>query len=207
MAWTVEQIVTLFRDLTGRKNANQISDVNILIEINHYYQHLFPLEADIREFKGWYIFNTADGTGYQDLPESVLGVSYPAYVDDTEIVLWTNEQKFYEDYPHDYTTEGLPTDVLLLDRQLIMRPIPDDVYSARFRKTSSIPDALTSGDLDNSIYGPAIGYGAAIMFQMAKGEKEIAEEHGAGYQYHLRLCRKHNILQMPVGRRPRGGRF
>lgn len=207
MSWTVAQIISTFRDLTGRKSTNQISDANILIEANHYYQHVFPIESNVREFKGWYTFNTVDGTGYQDLPDSVIAITYPVYVDDDPVTLWTDEQRFYLEYPHDYTTEDVPSDVLLFDRRLILRPIPDAAYEVRLRKISSTPDALTSGEIDNSIYGPAIAYGTSIMFLMDKGEKDIAEEHAAGYKIHLGIVRKSNIIQQPVGKRPPGGRF
>lgn len=207
MAWTVEQVISKFRDLTGRKTTNQMSDAAILIEANHYYQYVFPVKADVYEFKGWYTFNTADGVGYQDIPDSIITVSFPVYVNNDPATLWTDVQRFYEEYPHDYATENVPTDILLIDRQLILRPIPDAVYEARLRKLSVIPDALTTGDLDNSIYGPVIAYGSAIMFLMDKGERDIAEEHAAGYAFHLGVVRESNLKQVPVGKRPRGGRF
>jgi len=207
MAWTVAQIISKFRDLTGRKSVNQISDADILIEINHFYQEVFPIEAGIPEFKGWYTFNTVASTGSQALPDTVLSVTFPAYVDDEEVTIWTDTQRFYEEYPHDYATENLPTDILLLDRTLILRPIPDDVYEARLRKTSSIPDALVTGEIDNPLWGRAIAYGSAITFLSDKGEKEIAGEHEPIYLYHLGLIRKGIILQAPTGKRPRSGRF
>jgi hypothetical protein len=207
MSWTVAQVVSTFRDLTGRKSSNQISDADILIRVNHYFQYIFPGEAQIREFMGWYTFNTVDGTGVQAIPDAVTELTYPAYVDDEEVTFWTDEARFYQEYPHDYTTEDTPSDILLIDRNLILRPIPDDEYEARLRKISSTPDALTTGDLDNSLWGPAIAFGSSIMFLMDKGEKEVAEEHGTGYQYHLSTIRNQVIRQQPIGRRPAGGRF
>jgi len=207
MAWTVANVVSLFRDLTGRKSSNQISDTNILAKINHYFQYIFPGEAGIPEFKGWYTFNTVDGTGSQAIPDTVTEVSYPAYVDDKEVTFWTDEARFYEEYPHDYTTEKKPTDILLIDRILILRPIPDDAYEARLRKRSSTPDALVSGDLDNPLWGPALGFGSSIMFLMEKGEKDIADEITPGYKFHMASIRDQTIRQQPVGRRPAGGRF
>lgn len=207
MSWTVAQIISKFRDLTGRKSTNQISDADILIEVNHYYQYVFPVESKIKEFKGWYTFNTVDGTGYQDLPDSILSITYPTYVDNDPAIFWTDIERFYEEYPHDYVTEDVPTNILLFDRRLILRPIPDAIYEARLRKTSSIPDALVTGDIDNSIYGPAIAYGSSILFLADKGEKDIAEEHSSVYQYHLGVVRRSNHMQVPVGKRPAGGRF
>ena len=207
MSWSVEQIISTFRDLTGRKSTNQIPDADILAAVNHYYQYVFPLEINITEFKGWYTFNTADGIGFQDLPETVLSVAPPVYSNDDAATLWTDEERFYAEYPHDYTTEDIPTDILLFDRTLILRPIPDDIYEVRLRQTSSIPDALTSGALDNSLFGPAIAYGTSVMFLADKGEKDIADEHADVYQYHLGLVRTYIIRQNPPGKRPRGGRF
>jgi len=207
MSWTVAQITTLFRDLTGRKSTDQISDANILIEINHYYQHVFPLEANITEFKGWYTFDTVDGTGYQDLPDTVISVGSPAYCNDDEVNLWSDEKRFYEEYTHDYDTENVPTDILLFDRRLILRPIPDDAYEVRLRQRSSIPDALVTGDIDNAIYGLAIGYGSAIMYLKNQGEKDIAEEHADIYAEHIGNVRMFVLRQNLIGKRPPGGRF
>ena len=207
MSWTVEQVISKFRDLTGRKSSNQISDANILIEINHYFQHVFPDEVNIHEFSGWYQFNTVDGTGFQAIPDDYIRVVPPAYVDNKEATFWTDVQRFYENYPHDYTTEDVPIDILLEDRTLILRPIPDAVYAAKIRMLSSIPSALTTGALDNPKWGPTIAFGTSIQFLMDKGEKDVAEELGAGYAYHLGTINRQVILQRPVGMRPPGGRF
>jgi hypothetical protein len=207
MAWTVEQLITKFRELTGRPSASQISDANILIEINHYYQYIFPVEAGIPEFKGWYTFNSSDGTGYQDLPETVTEISPPAYVDNDEVGFWIDEKRFYEEYPHDYTTESIPTDILLIDRRLILRPIPDDTYEVRLRKKSSVPDALTSGNLDNSLWGPAIYYGTSIAYLSDQGEDSEADTLKPEYFYHLSTINRQRIRQQPTGKRPIGGRF
>ena len=207
MSWTVEQIIDLFRGLTGRKSSNQISDADILIKINQYYQHIFPLETGIPEFKGWYTFNTVASTGTQSLPTTVLSVTPPVYSNDEPATFWIDEERFYSEYPHDYDTEDVPVDILLFDRSLILRPIPDDVYEIRLRKTSSVPDALTTGALDQPLWGPAIGYGSAIMFLGDKGEKDIAEEHAEFFQFHLKTIRTYIVRQNPPGKRPRGGRF
>lgn len=207
MAWTVTQLISKFRELTGRPSASQITDEDILIELNHYYQYVFPIEAGIPEFKGWYTFNTVDGTGYQDIDDAVTEISPPAYVDDDEVDFWTDEKRFYEEYPHDYTTEDVPVDILLFDRQLILRPIPDDEYEVRLRKKSSTPDALTSGNLDNSTWGPAIFYGASIMYLTDKGDKSEADALTPAYNYHISLINKQRINQSPNGRRPSGGNF
>lgn len=205
--WTVAQIESTFRDLTGRKSSNQISDADILVKLNQYYQHIFPLEAGIPEFKGWYTFNTVASTGSQAIPDTVLSVTPPVYSNDDPATFWTDEERFYEEYPHDYATENIPTDILLIDRDLILRPIPDDAYEIRLRKTSKVPDALTSGEIENSLWGPAIAYGSAIMFLSEKGESDIADEHVPLYQYHLSTIRTYIIKQYPPGKRPRGGRF
>lgn len=207
MSWTVAQIISTFRDLTGRKSTSQISDADILEKVNHYYQHIFPGEAQIPEFKGWYTFNTVHATGSQVIPEAVTEVMGPAYVDDDEATFWLDVKRFYEEYPHDYTTESTPSDILLEGRTLIIRPIPDAVYEVRLWKTSKIPDALTSGNLDNSLWGPVLAFGTSIMFLMDKGEKDIADEHATGYNFHMSAVRNQVIRQWGLGKRPTGGRF
>jgi hypothetical protein len=207
MSWTVAQIVSTFRELTGRHDSEQLSDADILIAVNHYYQYIFPEEANITEFKGWYTFNTVASTGSQAIPEATKGVNPPAYVDDEQVNFWTDIDRFYTEYPHDYTDEDVPSDILLFDRTLILRPIPDDAYEVRLRSTSSVPSALTTGTLDNSKWGPAIAYGSAIMFLCDQGEKDTADEHLSIYGMHMSVVRSEIIRNRPQGLRPRGGRF
>lgn len=207
MAWTVAQITSKFRDLTGRKSTNQISDANVLVEVNHYYQYIFPGEAQISEFMGWYTFNTVASTESQDIPETVTELSAPAYINDDDANFWTDVERFYQEYPHDYDTEGLPTDILLFDRTLRIRPIPDDAYEVRLRKKSSTPGALTTGNLYNSLWGPAIAYGTSIMYLLDQGDDGTAKELEAAYNFHMSAIRNQVIRQRPVGRRPQGGRF
>lgn len=207
MSWAVANVISKFRELTGRLSSNQISDADVLIEINRYFQYIFPGEAQISEFRGWYTFNTTASTGSQDIPDSVTEVGYPAYINDDEVTFWLDVQRFYEVYPHDYDTEDLPVDILLLDRSLIIRPIPDDTYEVRLRKKSSTPDALTSGNLDNSLWGPAIAYGTSIMFLEDRGDNGTADELKEVYKFHRATVRDQFIRQQGTGRRPPGGRF
>ena len=207
MSWTVAQLQAKFRELTGRPSASQITDDDILIEINHYYQYIFPVETQISEFKGWYTFNTIDGTGYQDLPDTVTEVGSPAYVNNDGVNLWLDEKSFYEEYPHDYVTENIPTDILMFDRQLILRPIPDAVYPVRIRMKSSVPTALTTGDLDNSLWGYTIVYGSSIAYLSDEGDNTLAGELKPEYKYHLSTVTRQKIRQSPANKRPMGGNF
>jgi hypothetical protein len=205
--WTVDQLISKFRDLTGRPDSGQITDTVILAEINHYYQYIFPIDAQVSEFKGWLIFDTAVSTGEYEIDDSVTQIESPIYINDDQVSLWTDIERFYRQYPQDYDTEGIPVDVLLLDRSLILRPIPDAVYSVKARKTSSTPDALVSGAIDNSLWGYVIAYGAAIIYLMSVGEHELVAELEPGFIYHRNTVRKQIIRQQPIGRRPAGGRY
>ena len=217
MAWTVEKMITVFRDLTGRKSTGQISNTDVIDYLNRYYRYVYPLEVITPELKGWYTFNTVASTGSEDINDDVLDIKDPVYVNDDRASLWTDEDRFYAEYPLDYTTEDVPTDILLFDRTLILRPIPDDVYEVRLRCHIMLDEI--SGDFpfvfpftfDDSPYlglwVPAVAYVTAIMYLQQKGEGDIAAEFIPMYEYYIGLLEKYNIRQAPIGKRPAGGRF
>lgn len=212
--WTVAKILTTWRNLTGRKSTNQISDSGILDYLNMYWQYILPVETITPELKGWYTFNTTASTGSKDINDQLFSIMNPVYVNDVEVTLWTDEKRFYEEYPLDYDTEDVPTDLLLFDRSIIMRPIPDDSYEVRLR-AQKLVSAITASDLpftfDESPYiglwAPAVAYGGAVIYLSEKGESELVAELSPIYQYFIDLLRQYAIKQQPVGRRPPGGRF
>ena len=212
MAWTVAQVISEFRDLTGRKSTGQLSDAAIVIRANQYWQDVFPYDVkfQVPELELWHTFNTVDGDGDYNLStdgSNIIRVGGPAYVDDNPADLWTDVERFHDEYPHDYETEDRPTDILLFGRVLYLRPIPDDIYEVRIRKTSR-PTAWVSTDtITPEPAGPCIAYGSAVMYLSSQGERDIAEEHVSMYNHFLGAMRSYIIKQIPVGRRPRGGRF
>lgn len=225
--WTVANIITEFRDLTGRKSTNQISDSAVLEYVNRYYQYTMPvnLKFKIPELKGWLEFTTADGEGTFNLSSApsgalpfvlpltfgieygVINVSAPLHINDEPANLWLDEDRFYSEYPPDYDTEGVPTDVLFFGRALLLRPIPDDEYPVRMQAEYA-PNALTlTGSPMHPIFAPVAAYGSAIMFLDAKGESDIAQERVPMFQHYLGVAQSYIIRQLASKRRPKGGRF
>jgi hypothetical protein len=214
MGWTMTKLISTFRDLTGRKSTSQISDVDIIDYLNRYYRYVYPLEVVTPELKGWYTFDTVASTGSQDINDEVLDIKNPIYIDNDRATLWTDEDRFYQEYPLDYDTEAKPTDILLFDRTLIIRPIPDDAYEVRLRCHLMLDEI--SGDFpfvfpfsfDDSPYlglwCPAVAYGSAILFLNQKGESDIGQELVPTYKYFLNLLERYEIRQYIPGRRPKG---
>ena len=212
MSWTVAQVISEFRNLTGRKSTSQISDTNVITRLNQYYQDMFPYDVkfSVPELELWHTFDTTASDGDYNLSTdgpNIVRVGPPAYVNDEPVNFWTDVERFHSEYPFDYDTEDVPTDILLFGRVLYLRPVPDDAYEVRLRKTSR-PDAWTSTDtITPEPVGPCMAYGAAIMYLSAQGERDIAEEHVAMYNHYLGVMRSYIIKQFPKGRRPRSGRF
>jgi hypothetical protein len=228
MSWTPTELVSVFRDLTGRKSYNQISGTDILSKINQYYQHVFPLEAGfaIPELKTWLTFDTVASTGEYDIATAgdvtfpitfplptfisydTLCIQPPFYINNVQATFYTDSEKFYSEYPLDYDTEGVPVDVLRRGNSLVLRPIPDDAYECRVIR-EVLPEALSPSDEYpvNPIFAPMIVYGSAIMFLSSKGEQDDAEEHVPMYKHYVGLVQAYVIKNKPIGSRSRGGRF
>jgi hypothetical protein len=211
MTWSIAQVISDFRKHTGKPDTSHISDENILIELNHFYQYIFVNEPRLQGApeldKTWYTFNSSDGVGSQALPATISVVKPPVYVDDLPATLWIDEERFYTEYPHDYTSEAKPSDILLWGRTLILRPIPDDTYEVRLAAVAAPSELTDAFTLSNSAWGPAIAAGASVHHLKLQGDDDQAKEVSALYDAYLSNISRQIIQQWPPGRRPRGRRF
>lgn len=186
MTWTVATIKTKVRALTGRPNTSQLSDADLLDFINEYYVNHFPYDAGVMaEQRTFFTLGlTSADDGNYGLASNVIGIEPPITVKDSDDVVYavdlhTDAALFFSLYPddaHDETSErDRPRAVLLLGRDLYVRPKPDDSYTLKMAGRKGI--TAFTGDTDepgDDAWALAICYGAAGMILIEAGDLEEA---------------------------------
>jgi len=209
MSWTLADIETKIRKLTGRPNSTQLSDEDLLNYINQMYVNVLPIEVQTKEVEAWFTLSVTEALGgAYDKDATVFRVRPGALsVEDSDgdvyqMSLWTDYGLFFETYPDDYDTTGRPEDMLLYDDKWYVRPLPDAAYSIKFPCTLVISPLAESTDKPLDVaWGPFIAYGAAIDILSDAGEDEQAAKLTGMYRHYETLIARKQILQDPVGKR------
>jgi len=277
MAWTLANIRTKVRRLTGRLSSNQLSDAEILDYVNEFYQQTLLAELDLREFNSWWEFNTTvDDEDYTLTAATDYIIGEPIYVKGNEIAFYTDPITFYRDYPQTYNDETLatgdgsttvfaytagdtpikpgtvviddqtetftasagvltgsaggsgtvnnttgaisvtfntapsngqkiriqyeywetatPAGALWYENELVLRPVPDEVYAVKASKTK-IPTAF-SADSDTPLFndwGKVIAYGASIDILNDFEGPEISLRLMPEYRHQLSIINRRNL--------------
>lgn len=203
MGYNFTKMQSDFRRLTGKRTTTQMSDADVKEALNNFYQLLFPLLVSPPEFKGWYSVTLADGVETYALPSTIVAVSGPVYLDDVPINFYTDHEQFFNEYPMDSTDKGEPSGVLLFDRTLYVRLIPDGAYALVLRKVSSVPDALVDGTDTplNESWGRAITYGAAMENLSDAQDMEAVASLEPFFSKYVGWIHSGMIAQIPIGSR------
>jgi len=203
MAYTFLRMQNDFRKITGKRTTAQMSAADVKAALNDFYRVRLPEIISPPEFKGWYSVNTVASTETYELPATIIAVSAPLYLDDEQIDFYTDKEAFFDEYAMDDTDEDEPTGVLLFDRTLYVRKIPDDVYTLKMRMVSSTPTELSAdGDLpDNELWGRAIVYGAAIELKSDEGDTDGVQALASLYKVYVGLIHNNTVAQIPIGTR------
>jgi len=175
MTWALSNIRAKVRSLTGRPDTGQISDDDVDVYINRYYQYIFPAEVKPEELQSWWEFNTTDGDEDEDLDDDdYFTINNPAYCDGDKLTLYLDPSEFYARWPETTTyDESQPVDALFYGQTLLMRPTPDDTYAVKI-KAWTRPAALATDTATPTLegWGPLIALGAAIEMLTDYGENE-----------------------------------
>jgi hypothetical protein len=167
MEWTLSKIRSKVRSLIGMPDTNQISNSDILDEINHFLQFVLPYEIKLKTLKTWYEMDTVLGTGAYSIDVDMLRIRTPITVDGVPVnKVYVDADQFFSKYPRDNEgsdTYNTPSDILLYDDVIYLRPIPDDVYTVRV-SVADVPTALENDDdtPQDEAWGALIAYGTAM---------------------------------------------
>ena len=203
MAYTFVDWQTDFRKITGKRTTSQMSLADVKKKLNTFYRLMLPRLISPPEFKGWYDFNTVDGTGEYALPATVIAVSGPVYLDSERIDFYTDKEQFFDEYPLDDVSEDSPTGVLLFDRTLYVRKIPDAIYAVKMRMVSTTPTELVNdADIpENELWGRLVVYGAAIEQLSDDQDMDAVQNLSPLFTHYKSLINVDITEQYPIGMR------
>lgn len=211
LTWTIEEIETEVRTLTGKPGTTDLDQPAMWDRINDFYQNVFSGDVYVQELDSWWTFDTAvDDDCEEALPATVFTIEKPMTLKDSDnniskVRFYVNKSTFFELYPEDTTDEeaerGTPAAALLYNRILYLRPKADEVFT--FKAASTIkPDALTAGETPLNVqWGPAIAQGTAVMIRNRDKDFEAAKELAVVYQALILVINRPNLIQMTKNKR------
>lgn len=175
--WTLENIRTEARKLSGRMSSTGLTDTNLDGYINEFYQNVLPGILGVHEFESFDTFTlTIDDGDYDidaDIDRDIRVICSPTTVAGNEVTLYTDPDDFYEIWPisGDPYDSGDVQDVLIIGRSIVFRPPPDSADEFKFLSKRVSPAALTDGDYPTDRrWGMLIAAGAAKILMEEKGE-------------------------------------
>lgn len=200
MAWNLTKIIATVRKLSAKPSANQISDADIIDEINTFYQLIFPQEVYTKQLDAFYDLTTAASTGEYTFPTGYVALTDPVWSvktggDDAEVRLYLQSDSFFGLFPHSDTAENEPNAVYIKGNTIYVRPIPDGIYTIKFTAILE-PEALAIGT-DTPIdekWGKFIAYGAAIALLEEDGNFKSVQQRSAVYNT-LKSSINHKYVQ------------
>ncbi len=99
--WTLSEIRSLWRELTGRPSTSQITDEDVNKEINDYYVHHFPADAKVDRFD---IFITqamsATDDGIYPISADIDRLDDPVTINGRQIEFFRERELFFGSHHH-----------------------------------------------------------------------------------------------------------
>lgn len=102
--WTLADIRTKVRQVTGRLSPGELSNARLDDYINKYYQFTFPAELKLEKKHTYYDFLTKENQAWYDFPNSeYTNVEPPAYMDNLNLLYYQDPAAFIEQNPQNYS--------------------------------------------------------------------------------------------------------
>lgn len=208
MDWTLSDIKSKIRRLTGRPDTGEPADADLINAVNQYYRNVLPLEIPADALRGFDSRTVAPGDGGSHvLSPDVISVDHPVYVVGadglvTPVNLFTSPVTFFRLHPEDDTAESTPEDLLVYGRTLYLRPFPDAACTLKYAVYRRPPALCEDTDKPaDPAWGPLIALGASIEILKEAGESEEAASLTELYRHHRELCGRGKTLSTPLGTR------
>mgnify|MGYP000182065247 CR=1 FL=1 len=203
MQWTLADIRSRVRALTGKQSTTRLSDLVLDSHINNYYQNQLPELISPTELQTFFTLQTSSGGGEYGLDQDMRAVFPPVWIDGAQAQLSHDPAWFFDMFPDRYEqTYQRPDTVLMFDRTFWLAPVPDDTYE--IKATALARPSSLSSDADSPVdqrWGEAIAVGAAILVLRNDADHDEAQKLDGFLNYHLNLIRQKNTLSFQ-GMRP-----
>lgn len=103
--WNLLQIRDEVRNLTGRFSENDLSTQDLDIQINRYYQLVFPAEVKLEKKFTEYLLLTIPNQPYYDLPDTTYtNFVPPARIDNLPLYWYQDYSTFLQQNPMQYSS-------------------------------------------------------------------------------------------------------
>lgn len=107
--WSLAQIRSKFRDITGSPSTDQISDADCNKRINDYYVFTMPFELKVQIENAYLEFKTVVGQDVYTFPGGYFTDSPGAYADGFPMVFYQDPDIYFQDWPQQYAVDNLAT--------------------------------------------------------------------------------------------------
>ena len=109
MAWTLANIRTKVRNVTGSPSSDQISDSTLNDYINNYYVFTMPFELKQQIQNNFLAFKTTPGVNVYAFPGGYFTDQPGAYADGFPLIFYQDPDIFYQDWPQQYAVNNIAT--------------------------------------------------------------------------------------------------
>jgi len=108
MAWTLANIRSKVRNLTGRQSTNQLSNASILVYVNDFYQDRLIHELNLPELEDWYDFTTSvNDESYTIAESSYFTIKTPVTANGDPMEFYVDPLLFYKKYQREITVDDV----------------------------------------------------------------------------------------------------
>ena len=183
-------VLTIMRRVIGEQDGNDPDATAAILEqyVIDFYELEVSQEAELHDLWSYWDFSTViNQDEYTFKDQGFSFVDPVAYLTDsnnatTQMTFWTDPGMFFSIHPLDDTvqTAGRPSDYLLYNDKVTLRPKPDQIYSIKIKayKELAVPvdgngDFVTGSDIDQNYYLRWIAYGAAVDYLADHGQHEM----------------------------------
>lgn len=109
MSWTLADIETKIRSITGTPSTDQLTSAQVRTYANNYYVFTMPFELKEQITNQFLKFKTVPGQDVYSFPGGYFTDSPGAYSDGYPMVFYQDPDMFYQDWPLQYAVDNLAT--------------------------------------------------------------------------------------------------
>ncbi len=148
----------------------------------------------------WFTFNTvANQDTYAFKDQGFTNIFPRARADGNDMRYWESPDRFYDIWPDTVdttSTTGRPTDMLFYNNEILLRPVPDQVYEIKLKGYKDLPEVNDgSSELQQSYWLRYIAYGAALDYLADFSDFETYEKVFPVYQRYRSLVLTRTAVQ------------
>jgi hypothetical protein len=109
MSWTLQDIITKVRNVTGTPSSDQLTDAQITSYINNYYIFTMPHELKEQIQNEYLQFKTVPGQNVYQFPGGYFTDSPGAYADGFPLIFYMDPDVYFQDWPQQYAVDNVAT--------------------------------------------------------------------------------------------------